>query len=305
MRRRDTATPRLKPLSAQQMLDAGLDVRANIAMRQQRTPSQVLGMWMENIGAGVGIGAIPAVVLVFVGASVETWAGAWLVVGACAGGWLMWRRGSIDESAMRKSEHMIDKAFRQQEADCESQIQQAQVELEIERVDWRNQRKVFLDEIDSAAAEIEQLKAANDELARERDRALTALNFERQNASRRNGTGEPVFVPADDPTPQHVKDATRMLSHWYMAGEHPSKERSKELWKWDQTRWQAAQRVLVRAGVLTINSTQPKWADVPMGEAYRKLGEHLIHSEERMSAAQVNRALGVTLYVESEESEFV
>ncbi len=48
----------LSALSPEQMLDAALGERAEVLARPQRTPRQVLGMWMETAGAGVGEGAV-------------------------------------------------------------------------------------------------------------------------------------------------------------------------------------------------------------------------------------------------------
>ena len=301
MRRHDSATPHLKPLTAQQMLDAGLDVRANLAMRPQRTPRQVVGMWMENVGAGAGLGAIPAVILSVAGRPPEAWTGVWLIVGVCISGWLMWQRGSIDERAMRRSERMIDRAFATQAADYEAQLERAEGELADERERWQHERDVYLDALDQADAEIEELKRGLDEMKRRHDIAVLDLGRERQNAQmRRNGRS--TYTPMVEIAPQEVADATEMIQHRFVRGEHLSRRAATDKdgpHRWSESRWDAARQQLENAEVLRIGKGGTAEYPLTLEKALAQWGDYLLHARS-LSAPAINAVVGATLYVESE-----
>ena len=102
----------LTTLDPEQLLERGLADRLEISARPRPTPRQVFGVWLENIGAGLGVS-------VFVGVGLYTaqapesvlWSGS-LLTGAAAFGVLMFIRGSSDEYAAWKNTRQIRQAWK-------------------------------------------------------------------------------------------------------------------------------------------------------------------------------------------------
>lgn len=278
---------RLTALTPDQMLDAALGERAEVVARPQRTPRQVLGMWMENAGAGIGVGAVAGVGLYVLGAPESVWIGGAAGSSIVVWGLLMAIRGSADERAARSSERQVRRAIKALEQSYQGRAQRLQAQLER-----------ALDALDEADATEAQLRKSLDEMARQRDRAVYDLTREREVAGQR-GNGRSAFVAPVELAPEDVRDATALIMHYYEAGEHLSRRKAVENRRWSERQWDAAKKHLDAAGVIRIIKGQTEYPQT-LDEALATFGEYMLHSLQ-LSVPTVNKTVGRNLYVESDE----
>jgi len=277
----------LTALSPEQMLDAALGERAEVLARPQRTPRQVLGMWMENAGAGVGVGAVAGTAAYFLGAPESVWIGAAVGSSIVVWGALMALRGSADERAARSSERQVRRAVKALEQSYQGRAQRLQAQL-----------TKALDELDDADATEAQLRRSLDEMTRQRDRAVYDLTREREQAGQR-GNGRSTFVAPAELAPQDIRDATEMIRYRYDTGEHLSRRKAAEVKSWSERQWDAAKANLDAAAVIRIVKGQTEYPQT-LDEALGIFGEYMLHVRN-LSVPTVNKTAGRTLYVESEE----
>jgi len=178
-----------------------------------------------------------------------------------------------------------------------------------ERSDWRNvravrrtvtaarqqydaQATVLRRQLDAAFDEIEALERSIDQVGRERDLALLDLGRERDLAAQ---TTRRTYVPAEEPQPQDVRDAHEMIRHYFATGSHLSRRRAADDKRWAADRHAAAQGLLVRAGVLAVNATQPAMLAQTLDDATRKLTAYLAHARSRQAPAAVTSSTYVEL----------
>jgi len=278
----------LSALSPEQLLDAALGERTEIIARPRPTPREVLAAWLGNFGVGIGGGIVAGVALYVAGApDTVLWSGSLLTGATVFAGMMIWY-GSQDERADWRNVRRIKRAVKAIEAHHAGKTERLQVQLDR-----------ALDALDEADQVEAQLNKALDTMTRERDMAIYDLTNERKQAAQRSN-GNSTFVSPRELAPQDVQDATRMARHYYDTGEHPSKDKSVDRWKWSEDRWKTAQSVLVDARVMAVNKTQAKWIAQSMDEAFRLMGEYMLHAR-RLSVPTVNKTLGIVLYVESLE----
>ena len=268
------------------LLEQALTERSEVIARPQRTPRQVLGMWMENAGAGIGVGGVVGVGLYFAGAPEGV-----LLSGVAAGSIVVWGalmawRGSADERAMLLSERKVRKAWKLLERDFDARAQRSQAQLER-----------ALDALDEADATEAQLRRSLDEMARQRDRAVYDLAREREQAGQRNGRS--TFVAPAELAPQDIRDATEMIRFRYDTGEHLSRRKAADAKGWSERQWDAAKANLDAAAVIRIIKGQTEYPQT-LDEALGIFGEYMLHVRN-LSVPTVNKTAGRALYVESEE----
>lgn len=276
----------LTALTPEQMLDAALGERAEVIARPQRTPRQVLGMWMENAGAGVGVGAVAGVGLYFLGTPESVWIGGAAGSSIVVWGVLMALRGSADERAARSSERQVRRAVKALEQSYQGRAQRLQAQL--------NRALDALDEADATEA---QLRRALDTMTRERDMAIYNLTRERDQASTKGGRN--TFVAPVELAPQDIRDATEMIRYYYDTDEHLSRRKAESLKKWTQTRWDAAKTHLDRARVISIVNGVTEYPDT-MDEALQTFAAYMLQAHQ-LSVPTINKTVGKDIYVESEE----
>jgi len=269
------------------LLEQALTERSEVIARPQRTPRQVLGMWMENAGAGIGVGGVVGVGLYFAGAPEGV-----LLSGVAAGSIVVWGalmawRGSADERAMLLSERKVRKAWKLLERDFDARAQRSQAQLER-----------ALDALDDADAMEAQLRKALDEMARQRDRAVYDLTREREQGSQR-GTGRTTFVAPVELAPQDIRDATSLILYRYETGQHLSRRKAVDTKGWSERQWDAAKVHLDAAGVIRIIKGQTEYPQT-LDEALGIFGEYMLHALQ-LSVPTINKTVGKNLYVESEE----
>ena len=269
------------------LLEQALGERTEVVARPQRTPRQVLGMWMENAGAGVGVGAVVGVGLYFAGAPESV-----LLSGTAAGSIVVWGalmawRGSADERAMVLSERRVRKAWKMLEQSYDAKAQRLQA-----------QYAKALDALDDADQVEAQLRRALDTMTRERDMAIYNLTREREEANQRS-TGRNNFVAPVELAPQDIRDATEMIRYYYVTKEHLSRRKAESLKKWSQTRWDAAKTHLDRARVISIVNGVTEYPDTE-DEALQTFAAYMLQAHQ-MSVPTINKTIGRDIYVESEE----
>ncbi len=274
-------------LSPEQMLERALGERNDVATRPQRTPRQVLGMWMENAGAGVGVGAIIGTGLYFLGAPDSVWIGGAAGSATVVWGLLMALRGSADERAARSSERQVKRAVKALEQEHAGRAQRLQTQL-----------TRALDALDEADDEIAQLRKSLDEMARQRDRAIYDLTHERDAAAQR-GSGRGKFVAPVELAPQDVRDATTLIMYRYETGQHLSRRKAVDNKGWSERQWDAAKAHLDAAGVIRIIKGQTEYPQT-LDEALATFGEYMLHTLQ-LSVPTINKTAGRALYVESDE----
>lgn len=273
-------------LSPEQALERALGERNDVVTRPQRTPRQVLGMWMENAGVGVGVGAVAGVGLYALGAPESMWIGGAAGTGVVVWGLLMALRGSADERAARSSERQVKRALKALEQEYAGRTARLEAKLE--------QALDALDEADQVEA---QLRKSLDEMARQRDRAVYDLTREREQGGQRN-SGKTNFVTPVELAPDDVRDATALILHYYEVGEHLSRRKAVENRRWSERQWDAAKKHLDAAGVIRIVRGQTEYPQT-LDEALATFGEYLLHSLQ-LSVPTINKTVGRALYVESE-----
>jgi len=276
----------LSALTPEQMLDAALGERAEVIARPQRTPRQVLGMWMENAGAGVGVGAVAGVGLYFLNAPESVWIGGAAGSSIVVWGLLMALRGSADERAARSSERQIRRSIKALEQSYQGRLDRTAAQL-----------TRALDALDEADATEAQLRRSLDEMARQRDRAVYDLAREREQAGQRNGRS--TFVAPAELAPQDIRDATEMIRFRYDTGEHLSRRKAVDTKGWSERQWDAAKVHLDAAGVIRIIKGQTEYPQT-LDEALGIFGEYMLHALQ-LSVPTINKTVGKNLYVESEE----
>lgn len=268
------------------LLEQALTERSEVVARPQRTPRQVLGMWMENAGAGVGVGGVVGVGLYFAGAPEGV-----LLSGVAAGSIVVWGalmawRGSADERAMLLSERRVRKAWKQLEQSYDAKAQRLQAQL-----------AKALDELDDADQVEAQLRRALDTMTRERDMAIYNLSREREQANSKGGRN--TFVAPVELAPQDIRDATEMIRYYYDTGEHLSRRKAESLKKWTQTRWDAAKTHLDRARVISIVNGVTEYPDT-LDEALQTFAAYMLQAHQ-LSVPTINKTVGRDIYVESEQ----
>lgn len=278
---------RLTALTPDQMLDAALGERAEVIARPQRTPRQVLGMWMENAGAGIGVGAVAGVGLYALGAPESAWIGGAAGTSIVVWGLLMALRGSADERAARSSERQVRRAVKALEQSYQGRAERLQAQL--------NKALDALDEADQVEA---QLRRALDTMTRERDMAIYNLTRAREETAQR-GTGRSTFVAPVELAPQDIRDATEMIRYYYDTKEHLSRRKAESLKKWTQTRWDAAKTHLDRARVISIVNGVTEYPDT-LDEALQTFAAYMLQAHQ-LSVPTINKTVGKDIYVESEE----
>lgn len=254
-----TNVPGPQPLS-QDRLEALLQQRSEMAQQPLPTPGQVLAKWLDNLGVGLGAGVAVAVLLWLLKAPGEILLTRSLALGLLAFAAMMIWRGSLDE----RSDWCNTRAIRRT--------------VTAMRSEFDNQVRTLGQQLDAAFDEIETLERSVDQVASERDMALIDLGRERKQAEQNTRR---TFVQPEDPTPQDVKDAHEMLRFYFDTGRHLSRRRAQEDKRWSAERWKAAQALLVRAGVLTVNETQPAMLAQTLGEAFGKLNTYLVHARSQ------------------------
>lgn len=249
----------IRPLSPDRLEDL-LHQRGEMTQRARQTPREVLAQWMGNLGVGVGIGIVIAVGLWLLRAPAAAQTSGAAVAGLLAFAAMMVWRGSLDEF----SDWRNVRAVRRQVAAVRSEYE-AQV-------------RVLRAQLDAAFDEIETLERSLDQVAHERDLALLDLGRERDIAAKNTRR---VYVPAEEPTPQDARDAQEMIRFYFDSGQHLSRRRAQDAKRWPAERHAAARGLLVRAGVLAVNATQPAMLCPTLDEALGKLSAYLVHARSQ------------------------
>lgn len=271
------ATP--TPLSADR-LESLLDQRQEMTARPRARPGEVLAAWMGNAGVGVGAGIGFGVVLRVFGAPSPVLGSIAPAAGLLTFAAMMVWRGAIDEGRDAANSRAIRREIENMRAEVAAIRSAAQAQTATMRA-----------QLDAAFDEIETLEHSLDQVARERDLALIDLGRERAAAAKKSN-----WTPAEAAEPQDVADAGEMVRHFFSTGSHLSRRQADDLKHWPATRHAAAQGVLVRAGVLTVNKTQPVMVAQTLDEATQKLGAWYA----RVAAQQPPVIAPAATYVESD-----
>lgn len=231
-----------------------LQERSEMTARPRPTPRQVLAAWMDNFGVGVGVGVAGTVLLWMLRAPDGA-----ILAGALSSGLLTFAgmmawRGSLDERSDWRNVRAIRRA------------------LQAARQEYDGQVRTLRKQLDMAFDEIETLERSLDQTARERDMALADLGRERQLAQQNTRS---TFVAKEAAQPQDVRDANEMIRHYFDTRTHLSRRQADELKHWSATRHTAAQKLLMRAGVLAVNATQPQMLAQTLDEALGKFNAYL------------------------------
>lgn len=252
----------LTTLDPEQMLERGLADRLEISARPRPTPRQVFGVWLENIGAGLGVS-------VFVGVGLYTaqapesvlWSGS-LLTGAAAFGVLMFIRGSSDEYAAWKNTRQIRQAWKALGKNYEAKHERMHAQL-----------NRALDEIDLMEVEMGELRRALDRMTTERDNAMLEKKRALEQAQSANNRN---FVRASNTSAQVVADAHEMLRFWFDSnGEKWFSRNVSNDFGWSDKRHRAAQKLLVDSGVVVINEKRPRVMEATIDAALRVLNDHV------------------------------
>lgn len=257
-------------------LETLLHERSEMSARPRLTPREVMARWLDNLGAGVGVGVVVAVPLVVFGA-VDAATVAAPAAGLLTFAVLMAWRGSQDERDEWRNPRAVRRIVSAMRAEYESQAKIMHVKLE------------------AAFDEIEALERSLDRMTHDRDVAVSELTRERLAAQ---SSGRSTFVAPVEVTPQEVSDATEMTRWRYQFNRHLSRRVAEDTKQWSQPRWEAAKTVLEDAGVIVITNgvtTYPPTLD----EAMQRLGSYLLQARA-MSVPAINKVVGYALYVEQE-----
>jgi hypothetical protein len=169
---------------------------------------------------------------------------------------------------------------------------------------WRDARKLVAlaefrkneayRELVTARARISELERALAQTEHERDDARRDVYRIEQEA---RAAANPNYVVAESVTPQMVADAKKIIQYWFASGTTQDERRSlsrndaaEAPYRWTQGRHRAAQGVLVRAGVLYINGTQPEIRIERMDEALRNLSNYVERFQAQEAAARASAA---------------
>ena len=243
-------------------LEQALTERTEVVARPQRTPRQVLGMWMENAGAGIGVGAVAGVGLYALGAPESVWIGGAAGTGIVVWGLLMALRGSADERAARSSERQVRRAVKALEQSYQVRAERMQAQL-----------NRALDEIDVMEIEMGELRRALDRMTTERDSAILEKKRALEQAQSANNRN---FVRASNTSAQVVTDAHEMLRYWFESnGEKWYSRNVANSFGWSDKRHRAAQQLLVDSGAVVINEKRPRVMEATFDAALRVLNDHV------------------------------
>lgn len=254
--------PILSRLDPEQLLERGLADRLEISARPRPTPRQVFGVWLENIGAGLGVSVFVGVGLYAVQAPESVlWSGA-LFSGAAVFGGLMFIRGSSDEYATWKNTRQIRQAWKALEKDYKAKHERMHAQL-----------NRALDEIDVMEIEMGELRRALDRMTTERDSAILEKKRALEQAQSANNRN---FVRASNTSAQVVTDAHEMLRYWFESnGEKWYSRNVANSFGWSDKRHRAAQQLLVDSGVVVINEKRPRVMEATFDAALRVLNDHV------------------------------
>lgn len=254
--------PILSRLDPEQLLERGLADRLEISARPRPTPRQVFGVWLENIGAGLGVSVFVGVGLFAVQAPESVlWSGA-VFSGAAVFGGLMFIRGSSDEYATWKNTRKIRQAWKALEKDYKAKHERMHAQL-----------NRALDEIDVMEIEMGELRRALDRMTTERDSAILEKKRALEQAQAANNRN---FVRASNTSAQVVTDAHEMLRYWFESkGEKWYSRNVANSFGWSDKRHRAAQQLLVDSGVVVINEKRPRVMEATLDAALRVLNDHV------------------------------
>lgn len=258
----------LQPLSADR-LEHLLQERSEMSQRPRPTPRQVVATWMENFGVGGGAGIAAAVLLYVLRAPADVLATGSVSIGLLTFAGMMAWRGSLDERSDWRNTRAVRRTVTAMRQEFDGQV--------------RTLRR----QLDAAFDEIETLERSLDQTAHERDMALLDLGRERQLAQ---AGQRQTFVSKEAALPQDVKDAQEMIHHYFATRQHLSRRQADDLKQWPATRHDAAQKLLLRSGVLAINQTQPKMLAQTLGEAVGRLNTYLVHARSAQAPPIVQTA---------------
>ena len=248
-----------QPLSADR-LEALLQQRGEMSARPRPTPREVLATWMGNFGVGVGVGVAAAVLLWLLRAPDAAVLSVPAALGLLAFAAMMVWRGSLDEFSDWRNQRAVRRTVAGLRTQYDAQTRPLRAQLE------------------AAFDEIEALERSLTQVGRERDMALADLGREREIAAQNTRR---TFVPAENPTPQDAADAREMVRHYFDTGAHLSRRKAAEARRWSADRHAAAQSLLVRAGVLAVNATQPVMLAQTLDEALGRLNAYLVHARSQ------------------------
>jgi len=263
-----------QPLSADR-LESLLQQRGEMSARARPTPREVFAKWLDNLGVGVGVGVVLAVLLWLLHAPNGVLIGVPTALGFAAFGALMIWRGSLDEFNDWRNQRAVRRTV--------SGL----------RTQYEAQTRTLRGQLEAAFDEIEELERALRQVGHERDLALLDLGREREMAAQNTRR---TFVPAEAPEPQDAADAREMVRHYFDTGTHLSRRKAAEARRWPAERHAAAQSLLVRGGVLAVNATQPVMLAQTLDEALGKLNAYLVHAR----SLQAPSATRNNSYVEEE-----
>lgn len=254
--------PVMTRLDPEQLLERGLADRLEISARPRPTPRQVFGVWLENIGAGLGVGVFVWVGLYTVQApDAVLWSGS-LLTGAAAFGVLMFIRGSSDEYATWKNTRQVRQAWKALEKDYKAKHERMYAQL-----------NRALDEIDVMEVEMGELRRALSRMTNERDSAMLEKKRALEHAQSANNRN---FVRASNTSAQVVSDAHEMLRFWFESnGEKWFSRNVSNDFGWSDKRHRAAQKLLVDSGVVVINEKRPRVMERTMDAALGVLNDHI------------------------------
>ena len=146
-------------------------------------------------------------------------------------------------------------------------------------------------EIVALKAQAAELQRALQQTEHERDEARRDIYRIEQEA---RADASLNFVTVEEITPQMSADARQMIQYWFASSPEPDERRSlsrtaagESPYRWPQTRHRKAQGLLVAAGVLDINGTQPAITVEPLEAALRKLHDHVERRRAATAAARV------------------
>ena len=251
--------PTPAPLSGDR-LEALLQQRSEMQARPRPTPRQVVATWMENFGVGVGAGVGVGVLLYLLRAPDGVLATGSLSAGLLTFAGMMAWRGSLDERSDWRNARAVRRTVAAMRAECDGQV------------------RILRQQLDAAFDEIETLERSLDQVANERNMAQADLGRERTIAAQGRRS---TWTPPEAPAPQDEQDAREMIQHYFAAGNHLSRRRAIEDKRWSAERWKAAQGLLVRAGVLAVNATQPVMLSETLAEALGKFNAYMLRARAR------------------------
>jgi FtsZ-binding cell division protein ZapB len=282
------STMRLQPLTGEQLLERGLGDRGEINARPRPTPREVIAAWIGNAGVGIGAAVGTAVVLYVTKAPDAVLVTGSLLTGAAVFAGMMIWYGSIDERADWRNVRQVRKAYKMLAHEYAAGVKRLETQVD-----------TLLDTIDEADAEVNELRRSLDQMTRERDLAIYDLTREREQAGQRSN-GRNTYVPPVELAPQDIRDATEMIRYYYDTGKHLSRRKASEGKNWTQPRWEAAAQRLTDARVTTVTSGQTEYPQT-LDEALQLFAAYMLQAKQ-LSVPTINKTVGKSVYVESEEA---